>query len=674
MTSAKLFVALALFGIAPVAAQDRAATLEYAHAVYRAHAEFRNGQSARALTLLNSCREDLRGWEWHYVNRLCRPEQLALPTTRPDGSKCNFQTAHFSPDGKLILTADGDSRASLWDAGTGAFVRSFAEEKIKVRHAHFSPDGKQILTSCDATTATIWDAATGKPVRTLERPQRAIGAANWSADGKRLVTSGNRDLTVWDAETGKELRSFPSIAFYSCRPSFDKDGSRIVSNGFGASGTFETETGKKLVSVKPSGNGTTNIARFHPDGTRFVASGQDGVARVHKTEDGETLLELKGHKGGVGSAAYDADGKRIVTTSDRTLRLWDAATGNELKSWLTTGGLLDAQFHPDGTRILSVEQGAAKVWSIAGESVQVLPVEPGSWIIDVAFSPDGKDVAAGNTGRSAWNADILDLATGKVRTSFGGHDYVVHKVVYSPDGSRVLTRTGTGRSTIWDAKTGKKLLDLDVKDQKDWSNIAGFNRDGTKLVSLKGGALQLRDLKTGAVLREIKGESAFRSYWPGPGGGELTTYSAGKLNRWNEATGEEKSAIAIEAAPTAFEHVWLAPDGKRLLFAGRNAPLALWDATTGQKIGALAGLRPHGAEMIAFAPDGSRIAAATTGDANVHILDAATGIELLAFPALPNNVGCLAFSPDGARLLAGTSSDEPLRIHTGGAGPKAGRK
>ncbi len=675
MTSAKMLIALALLGGAPLVAQDRAAKIEYGHAIYRAHAEFRNGQSARALALLNSCHEDLRGWEWHYVNRLCRPEQLSLPTTRPDGSKCDFQTAHYSPDGKLILTADGDAHASLWDAETGQWIRSFKEEKIKVRHAHFSPDGKLVLTSGDATTATIWDAATGKPVRTLERPQRAIGAANWSPDGKRLVTSGNRDITIWDTETGKELRSFPSYAFYSCRPSFDKEGAIIVSNGFGVAGTFESETGKKLVQVKPSGNGTTNIARFHPDGSRFVASGQDGAARVHTTGNGETLLELKGHKGGVGSAAYSGDGQRIVTTSDRTVRLWDAATGKELKSWLTTGGLLDAQFHPDGTRILSVEAGAVKVWAIAAEPVQILPVEPGSWIIDAAFSPDGKEVAAGSTGKVGWSADVWDLAANKTHRRLGGHDYVVHKVVYSPDGSRILTRTGTGRSSIWDAKTGQELLDPDTqKEQKDWSAIAGFNRDGTKLVSLKGGALQLRDLKTGAVQREIKGESAFRTYWSGPGKDELTTYSAGKLSRWNETTGEAKGHVELETAPKNFENLWLSPDGKRLLFASRNGPLALWDAATGKPLGTIMGLRPHGPEMIAFTPDGSRIAVATSGDVHVHILDTATGIELLAFPALPKNVGCLAFSPDGTRLLAGTSNDDPLRIHTGGPGPKAGAK
>ncbi|MBX3397639.1 MAG: PQQ-binding-like beta-propeller repeat protein [Gemmataceae bacterium] len=675
MTSAKMLIALALLGCAPLAAQDRAATLEYAHAVYRAHAEFRNGQSARALALLESCREDLRGWEWHYVNRLCRPEQLTLPAAKPDGTKRNFQTASYSPDGKLILTADGDANASLWDADTGALARTFTEQNFKVRHAHFSPDGKQVLTSGDATTATIWDTATGKPVRTLERKQRAIGAANWSHDGKRLVTSGNRDITVWDTQTGTELRSFPSIAFYSCRPSFNKDGTRIVSNGFGASGTFDPETGKQLVRVPPGGNGTTNIARFHPDGTRFVASATDGIARVHKTDDGSIVLEIKGHKTGVGSSAYSADGKRIVTTSDRTLRLWDAESGKELKSWLTTGGLLDATFHPNGDRILSVEAGAVKVWAIDAEPVQVLPVEPGSWIIDATFSPDGKEVAAGSTGKVGWYADVWDLATNKTRLQLGNHDYVVHQVIYSPDGSRILTRTGTGRSTIWDAKSGKELLDPDTqKDQKDWSDISGFNRDGTKLVSLKGGSLQLRDLKTGAVLREMKGDAAFRTYWPGPGDGELTTYSGGKLSRWNEDKGEVKSAVACDGAPKGIEYLWLSPDAKRLIVSERNGPATLWDATNGRKIGPLPALTVYSKSKIAFTPDGSRFAVATAGDTNAHILDAATGIELLAFPALPKNVGCLAFSPDGTRLLAGTSNDDPLRIHTGGPGPKAKRK
>ena len=81
--------------------------------------------------------------------------------------------------------------------------------------------------------------------------------------------------------------------------------------------------------------------------------------------DGTTLLELKGHTGGVISVSFSPDGTRIVTGSgDQTAKVWDARTGTallELKGH--TGRVSSVTFSPDGTRIVTgSEDRTAKVW------------------------------------------------------------------------------------------------------------------------------------------------------------------------------------------------------------------------------------------------------------------------------------------------------------------------
>ncbi|HOE12603.1 MAG TPA: hypothetical protein PLQ35_17085, partial [bacterium] len=63
----------------------------------------------------------------------------------------------FSPDGTKVLTGSDDYTAKLWDAGTGAVIRTFSGHTDYVNSVAFSPDGTKVLTGIDDGTARIWD-------------------------------------------------------------------------------------------------------------------------------------------------------------------------------------------------------------------------------------------------------------------------------------------------------------------------------------------------------------------------------------------------------------------------------------------------------------------------------------------------------------------------------------
>ena len=110
-----------------------------------------------------------------------------------------------------------------------------------------------------------------------------------------------------------------------------------------------------------------NSAAYSADGQRIVTASEDKTAKVWDTETGQELMTLKGHGGHVYSAAYSADGQSIVTASyDKTAKVWNAQTGKEL---MTLTGLDDqvmsATYSPDGKRIASVGGGGRQV--TAGE-------------------------------------------------------------------------------------------------------------------------------------------------------------------------------------------------------------------------------------------------------------------------------------------------------------------
>jgi hypothetical protein len=156
-------------------------------------------------------------------------------------------------------------------------------------------------------------------------------------------------------------------------------------------------------------------AAFSPDGTRIVTASDDKTARIWDAATGDEIKVLRGHEDTVWSAAFSADGTRIVTASvDETARIWDAATGDEIKVLRGHEKFVrSAAFSPDGTRIVTASQdGTARIWDVAtGTEIRVLrgqqPLDKD--VFSAAFSADGTRIVTASFDRIA---RIWDAATG----------------------------------------------------------------------------------------------------------------------------------------------------------------------------------------------------------------------------------------------------------------------
>jgi WD40 repeat protein len=275
-------------------------------------------------------------------------------------------TAVFSPDGSLALSGSGDSSLKIWDAESGAILRTLNGHTNRITTALFSPDGSRILSASWDGTLMIWDTASGAALKTLSGNTGIVYAAAWSINGKRIL-SGDRNgfIREWDAETGVELGSF-----------IPKDGS------------------------------ISSVA-YSPDGKHFAYSSYAKIISVYKMGMNEEnrLFNLAGHGDAVNSLAYSPDGKWIASASgqtdissgDKTIRIWDAASGKELLC-LTghTGNVASAAFSPDGRHIISSSSdGTVRFWAIdAGmdgalsgrEMLRFIAFTDGEWI---CITPEG---------------------------------------------------------------------------------------------------------------------------------------------------------------------------------------------------------------------------------------------------------------------------------------------
>jgi WD40 repeat protein len=137
-------------------------------------------------------------------------------------------SAHFSPDGKRVVTASSDHTARIWDAYTGKAVGEAMRHRGEILSASFSPDGKRVVTASIDHTARIWDAETGKAVGEAMTHGTTVNSAHFSPDGKRVVTaSTDHTARIWDAFWPAISRT-ESLIRQVCRRKLRGEASRIT--------------------------------------------------------------------------------------------------------------------------------------------------------------------------------------------------------------------------------------------------------------------------------------------------------------------------------------------------------------------------------------------------------------------------------------------------------------
>ncbi|MBN2499010.1 MAG: PQQ-binding-like beta-propeller repeat protein [Deltaproteobacteria bacterium] len=239
----------------------------------------------------------------------------------------------------------------------------------------------------------------------------------------------------------------------------------------------------------------------------------------------------------------------------------------------------------------------------------------------------------------------------------------VGDAAFSPDGKRIATGAGDRRVRVWEAASGKLLLDL--PGHRQGVDAVAFSADGRRLLSASylGHSVRLWDAGTGELLWEQdKGETSVHDYEPvsaalTPDGRTVALNRDHEIVLYDVASGEERSRLAgckgEEIHDAAFSH-----DGRRLAW-GTGVPgrLRVWDAEAGEELWSK--LFPGvSVNRVRFSPGDDRIGI-TTGLSQVKVLDAADGrILASAAHAADGSEVDLAFSPVG-RLLA-----------TGGRGPE----
>ncbi|MGW1555829.1 nSTAND1 domain-containing NTPase [Streptomyces sp. NPDC002144] len=276
--------------------------------------------------------------------------------------------AAYSPDGKLLATADADHTLRLWDVARHRIVTTFTGHRESVFSVAFAPDGRTLASAGSDGTVRLWDIPSHRALATLVGHSGDVFSVAFAPDGRTLASAGaDRTVRLWDVATHRQLAVLTGHTDFANDVTFSPDGHTLASASDDLTvRLWDTATGRPLATLTGHTGAVRGVA-FSPDGSTLASGGNDGTVRLWDVRHRRLEAALTGHTGSVRGIAFSPDGRLLASSgSDRTVRLWDV---RGRRPWATLTGHTNAvwgvAFAPHGRTVASSSNdGTVRLWDL----------------------------------------------------------------------------------------------------------------------------------------------------------------------------------------------------------------------------------------------------------------------------------------------------------------------
>ncbi len=316
-------------------------------------------------------------------------EMLKVVVKAPPPTVVSVLGVAISPD-KSAVAASRGNQIHVYDAGSGAYVRSLIDGKL------VGPDKK--------------------PVKAAHLS--LVESLAWSPDGKYIASGSYQEINLWDAKTGEFVRKIPGFSERVMCMAFSHD-SKLLAAGGGAP-TQEGElkiidvtTGKILQDIKNNVHSDTVFGvSFSPDDKTLASCGADKFVKTFEVPSGKFQKAFEGHTHHVLGVGWSSDGKLVASAgADNVVKIWDYAKGEQIRTinahnkqitglvFIGKSNLFATCSGDQQVRFWNVTNGGnTRNFSVGADFLQCVGVSPDGSVMAVGGQEGTVRLYNGNTG------------------------------------------------------------------------------------------------------------------------------------------------------------------------------------------------------------------------------------------------------------------------------------